>query len=74
MLALQVKHGGVLGLSSLILAFPYDVCSWMPEVVIHLGNYVHEVPQIAVSWYAIWCVSNFNLKQFYFKSIFSNSS
>jgi len=32
-----------------VLAFPYDVCAWMPEVVIHLGNYVHEVPQIAVS-------------------------
>jgi len=48
-LALQVKHGGVLGLSALVLAFPYDVCTWIPEVVIDLGNYLHEVPQISAT-------------------------
>ena len=47
-LSLQIKHGGVLGLSALVLAFPYDVCMWMPEVVINLGSYLHDVPQIAV--------------------------
>lgn len=46
-LALQVKHGGVLGLSAIVLAFPYDVCIWMPDVIIHLGNYILEVPQIS---------------------------
>lgn len=44
--ALHVKHGGLLGLSACVLAFPYDVPLWMPEVLLDVGNYLHDAPQI----------------------------
>ena len=46
---LKLKHGGVLGLSACILAYPYQVPKWMPEILVHLGDYLHEAPQIQVS-------------------------
>lgn len=46
--ALHVKHGGLLGLSACVLAFPYDVPLWMPEVLLDVGNYLHDAPQIQV--------------------------
>ena len=45
----RIKHGGVLALSACVLAFPYDVPEWMPEVLIEIGNYVHDSPQIQVN-------------------------
>ncbi|KAI9335160.1 hypothetical protein BDR26DRAFT_936675 [Obelidium mucronatum] len=40
-LALQ-RHAAVIGLSSLILAFPYDVPSWMPAVLITLSSCISD--------------------------------
>ncbi|XP_047137768.2 proteasome activator complex subunit 4A isoform X1 [Hydra vulgaris] len=42
----HIKHGGVLGLSACVLAYPYEVPIWMPEVLLDLGNYIHSYPQI----------------------------
>ncbi|KAI8048198.1 hypothetical protein BDF22DRAFT_703922 [Syncephalis plumigaleata] len=35
---LHQRHAGALGLSSMILAFPYEIPSWMPSVMIHLSK------------------------------------
>ncbi|KAJ3111455.1 hypothetical protein HDU96_005688 [Phlyctochytrium bullatum] len=32
------RHGAVLGLSALVLAFPYEVPSWMPDVLVTLAS------------------------------------
>ena len=48
MTALCVKHGGVLALSACVLAFPYEVPLWMPEILMDIGNYLHAAPQVQV--------------------------
>ncbi|KAI8578771.1 hypothetical protein K450DRAFT_245430 [Umbelopsis ramanniana AG] len=40
--ALLKKHAGVLGLSSLVDAFPYEVPKWMPEVLVQLAGCISE--------------------------------
>lgn len=46
--ALLKKHAGVLGLSSLIDAFPYEVPKWMPEVLVQLAGCISEPAAIQV--------------------------
>ncbi|KAJ3120038.1 hypothetical protein HK100_000059, partial [Physocladia obscura] len=36
------RHAAVIGLSSLVLAFPYDIPSWMPEVLITLSSCISD--------------------------------
>ncbi|KAK3731823.1 hypothetical protein QZH41_020179, partial [Actinostola sp. cb2023] len=36
------RHAGVLGLACCVKAFPYDVPSWLPEMVIELGDHLHD--------------------------------
>ncbi|KAF9169581.1 hypothetical protein BGX20_010129 [Mortierella sp. AD010] len=45
--ALVKRHGGVLGLSSLLGAFPYDVPKWMPEVMVLLAKYFSDPPPVS---------------------------
>jgi proteasome activator subunit 4 len=52
--ALLKKHAGVLGLSSLIDAFPYEVPKWMPEVLVQLAGCISEPAAIQVC-----CLLNF---------------
>uniref|UniRef100_A0A7S4KNJ3 Proteasome activator complex subunit 4 C-terminal domain-containing protein n=1 Tax=Guillardia theta TaxID=55529 RepID=A0A7S4KNJ3_GUITH len=38
--SLQLRHAGVLGLSALVGAYPYDVPQWMPEILVQLALHV----------------------------------
>ncbi|XP_044171551.1 proteasome activator complex subunit 4-like [Acropora millepora] len=40
--ALIHRHAGVLGLASCVQAFPYDVPSWMPQILLDLGEHLHD--------------------------------
>jgi len=40
--ALQTRHAGVLGLAALIAAYPYDMPSWMPGVLVRLAKFVSD--------------------------------
>ena len=46
--ALTHRHAGVLGLASCVQAFPYDVPSWMPQVLLDLGEHLHDPNPIQV--------------------------
>ncbi|KAJ3067573.1 hypothetical protein HDU98_009213 [Podochytrium sp. JEL0797] len=43
------RHAAVIGLSSLVLAFPYDVPAWMPEVLITLSSCISDQAPIAAT-------------------------
>jgi len=47
-LALIHRHAGVLGLASCVQAFPYDVPSWMPQILLDLGDHLHDPHPIQV--------------------------
>lgn len=47
--ALIKRHAGVLGLSSLVEAFPYDVPEWMPEVLVFLSGYFSDPPPVSTT-------------------------
>jgi hypothetical protein len=44
------RHAGVLGLSSLIQAFPYEVFSWTPDVLLVLAGCISDPDPISVSF------------------------
>ncbi|KAI8099232.1 uncharacterized protein BX664DRAFT_272366 [Halteromyces radiatus] len=44
--ALLQKHAGVLGLSCLVNAFPYEVPEWMPSVLCQLANCMSDPAEI----------------------------
>jgi len=39
---MQKCHGGILGLCAIVLAFPYDVPKFLPEVLMELSRHVHD--------------------------------
>ncbi|KAJ3061239.1 hypothetical protein HDU98_002852 [Podochytrium sp. JEL0797] len=43
------RHAAVIGLSSLVLAFPYDVPEWMPEVLITLSGCISDQAPVATT-------------------------
>jgi proteasome activator subunit 4 len=43
------KHGVVLGLGSCILAFPYEVPSWMPSVLVELAGLIGDPSLISMT-------------------------
>ncbi|KAI9594574.1 hypothetical protein BDF19DRAFT_466137 [Syncephalis fuscata] len=47
---LHQRHAGVLGLASIILAFPYQVPPWMPEVMVRLSRCLADPEPIKVSY------------------------
>ncbi|KAF9918681.1 hypothetical protein BX616_006764 [Lobosporangium transversale] len=47
--AIVRRHAGVLGLSSLLEAFPYDVPNWMPEAMVFLSGYFSDPPPISTT-------------------------
>ncbi|KAF9979719.1 hypothetical protein BGZ75_009303 [Mortierella antarctica] len=47
--ALVKRHAGVLGLSSLLEAFPYDIPKWMPEVMVFLSAYFSDPPPVSTT-------------------------
>jgi proteasome activator subunit 4 len=36
------KHGAALGLSAIILAYPYEVPDWMPELLVTLAEHASD--------------------------------
>ena len=45
----MLRHAGVLGLSSCIKAFPYDVPDWMPQMLVEIGeSHLHDPNPIQV--------------------------
>lgn len=46
--ALIKRHAGVLGLSALVEAYPYDVPDFMPQVLMDLSNHVNDPQPIQV--------------------------
>jgi proteasome activator subunit 4 len=43
------RHGAILGLSSLVLAFPYHVPDWMPDLLIVLAKCISDPAPISAS-------------------------
>lgn len=43
------RHAGVLGLCAFVAASPYDVPEYLPEVIVGLGDFLHDPPPIPVS-------------------------
>uniref|UniRef100_T1JZ44 Uncharacterized protein n=1 Tax=Tetranychus urticae TaxID=32264 RepID=T1JZ44_TETUR len=39
---LNEKHGGALGLCSIVHAYPYDVPEFLPDVLMFLGDHLHD--------------------------------
>ncbi|CDR19131.1 unnamed protein product [Oncorhynchus mykiss] len=43
------RHAGVLGLSACILSSPYDVPSWMPQLLMNLSVHLNDTQPIEMS-------------------------
>lgn len=46
------RHAGVLGLSACILSSPYDVPTWMPQLLMDLSAHLNDTQPIEVSAFA----------------------
>jgi proteasome activator subunit 4 len=44
--SLRLQHAGLLGLQACVLAFPYVVTLWMPEILLEMGKHLHGSPQV----------------------------
>lgn len=40
--ALLQRHAGILGMSACIRAFPYEVPEWMPQMLLEVGEHLHD--------------------------------
>ncbi len=47
---LSHRHGGVLGLIGVVLGFPYDIPSWMPNVLVSIAAHSKDPAPIKVSF------------------------
>jgi len=47
-LDLVQRHAGVLGLSACILSSPYDVPTWMPQILMDLSAHLTDTQPIEV--------------------------
>ena len=47
--ALRARHAGVLGLCAFVAAYPYDVPDFMPDILMMLGDHLHDPEPIPVS-------------------------
>ncbi|KAF9978770.1 hypothetical protein BGZ73_000417 [Actinomortierella ambigua] len=47
--AVLKRHAGVLGLAALLEAFPYEVPSWMPSVMVRLADFQSDPPPISTT-------------------------
>lgn len=50
------RHAGVLGLSACILSSPYDVPTWMPQLLMDLSAHLNDPQPIEVETLSL-CVS-----------------
>ena len=44
-----LRHSGVLGLCAFVNAYPYDIPEFIPDILMFLSGYIHEVQPISVS-------------------------
>ena len=44
------RHAGILGLCAFVNAFPYDVPECVPDILMFLSGYIHEVQPISVKY------------------------
>ena len=51
--ALRQRHAGILGMSACILAFPYEVPDWMPQMLLEVGEHLHDGNFIQVSLHLV---------------------
>lgn len=51
--AVKLRHAGVLGLSCLVQAFPYEVPEWMPSVLVQLASCISDPTPIQVSYFLL---------------------
>ena len=47
--ALRQRHAGILGLSACVLAFPYEVPDWMPQMLLEVGEHLHDGNYVQVN-------------------------
>ncbi|KAG0235309.1 hypothetical protein BGW42_005476 [Actinomortierella wolfii] len=47
--AVLKRHAGVLGLAALLEAFPYEVPSWMPSVMVRLADFQSDPPPVSTT-------------------------
>lgn len=40
--ALRRRHAGILGMSAIVRAHPYDICDGMPEILVTLGSHLQD--------------------------------
>ncbi|KAJ3334297.1 Proteasome activator complex subunit 4, partial [Kappamyces sp. JEL0680] len=46
---LNKRHSAILGLSSLVLAFPYEIPAWMPRILVVLAHCASEPSPVSSS-------------------------
>lgn len=44
------RHAGVLGLSACVLSSPYDVPTWMPQLLMDLSAHLNDTQPIEVDY------------------------
>ena len=47
--SMVLRHSGVLGLCAFVNAYPYDIPEFIPDILMFLSGYIHEVQPISVS-------------------------
>ena len=43
------RHAGIIGLCSFVNAYPYDVPEFVPDILMFLSEFIHEIQPISVS-------------------------
>merc|ERR1739844_119750 len=44
-----LRHSGVLGLCAFVNAYPYDIPEFIPDILMFLSGYIHEVQPISAT-------------------------
>jgi len=44
-----LRHSGVLGLCAFVKAYPYDIPEFIPDILVFLSGYIHEVQPISTT-------------------------
>lgn len=61
---LRERHVGILGLCACVNAFPYEVPEFLPEILVLLGDHLHDPQPIEVIYFIV--------KNYFFSLQFNN--
>lgn len=50
---LRERHVGILGLCACVNAFPYEVPEFLPEILVLLGDHLHDPQPIEVIYFIV---------------------